>query len=269
MKIPQETSLFETARLLIAGDEKHVAIRIVEAKGSTPRNLGCEMLVTPNHIFGTIGGGQLEWIATKHARILIETNKQNDRQKIALGPEIGQCCGGSVTLSYERVFAENLHTVLSPAETSLPIVQIHGAGHTGKALVKVLELLPFELIIIDSRADSLPETVVGTNVIHSPLPEENVRKAAPNTAFVIFTHEHHLDFLIAAEALRRKDAAYVGMIGSKTKKAVFSNWLKDNDYDPGLMDHLTCPIGATTIKDKRPEVIAAMVAAELLQVFSQ
>jgi len=81
---------------------------------------------------------------------------------------------------------------------------------------------------------------------------------------VIMTHDHALDFLIGAEALKRSDLAYVGMIGSKTKRGVFANWLKRNDEDETMIERLVLPIGGTLIKDKRPAVIAALVAAELL-----
>ena len=58
----------------------------------------------------------------------------------------------------------------------------------------------------------------------TPVPEEMVRDAPAGSAFVVLTHDHALDFLIVAEALKREDAAYVGMIGSKTKKATFRSW---------------------------------------------
>ena len=146
-------------------------------------------------------------------------------------------------------------------------VQIHGAGHTGHALSKALALLPLEVEIIDTRTnvfDGLPQSVKAS---YSPLPETFVRTAKPNTAFVIFTHEHHLDFLIASEALKRGDAAYVGMIGSKTKRAVFKSWLETNGYEQHLSGKLVSPIGGKSVKDKRPEIIAALVTAELINIF--
>ncbi len=86
----------------------------------------------------------------------------------------------------------------------------------------------------------------------------------PTVAYHPLTHDHALDFLIAAEALQRQDAAYVGMIGSKTKKATFKNWLKREAGREDLFENLVCPIGGAVVKDKRPEVIAALAAAEIL-----
>lgn len=90
-------------------------------------------------------------------------------------------------------------------------------------------------------------------------------EAAPaGSSFVILTHDHALDFLIAAEALKRPDAAYVGMIGSKTKRATFRNWLSREVGQPDLFENLICPIGGTAVKDKRPAVIATLAASEIM-----
>lgn len=78
---------------------------------------------------------------------------------------------------------------------------------------------------------------------------------------MILTHDHALDFLLAAEALRRMDAPYIGMIGSKTKLAQFRRFARAQGLDT---DRLTCPIGAGWSRDKRPEIIAAFTAAELI-----
>ena len=82
----------------------------------------------------------------------------------------------------------------------------------------------------------------------------------------MLTHDHALDFLIAREALARGDAAYVGMIGSRTKRVSFERWLRRAE-DGAAADTgaLVCPIGAAGRPDKRPEVIAAFVAAEIMR----
>jgi xanthine dehydrogenase accessory factor len=86
------------------------------------------------------------------------------------------------------------------------------------------------------------------------------------SAFVIATHDHALDFLLARESLARGDAGYVGMIGSKTKATRFRHWLAEEVPDLASAD-LICPMGQpsfTLNKDKRPEVIAALITAELI-----
>jgi len=97
------------------------------------------------------------------------------------------------------------------------------------------------------------------------MPEAEVRKAPAGTAFAILTHDHALDFLIVAEALKRDDTAYVGMIGSRTKKATFKSWfLKSAEGSETEFDRLVSPIGGNAVKDKRPPVIAALAAAEIM-----
>jgi len=107
----------------------------------------------------------------------------------------------------------------------------------------------------------VPETIEKYLV---PVPEEVVRNAQPASAFVVLTHDHSLDFLITREALKRGDARYVGMIGSKTKRAVFARWCRSFCDSNVKLDALVCPIGATGSTDKRPQVIAAFVAAEVM-----
>ena len=76
------------------------------------------------------------------------------------------------------------------------------------------------------------------------------------------THDHSLDFLVAAAALARPDAAYVGLIGSATKRERFRRHLAAEGREAEIA-RLTLPIGGSTVRDKRPEVIAALAAAEI------
>lgn len=74
-------------------------ILVLSTKGSVPRAAGTSMLVSDTETFGTIGGGALEYQAIETAKNLQATVKI---QKIPLGPELGQCCGGAVELLFER-----------------------------------------------------------------------------------------------------------------------------------------------------------------------
>src|SRR5690242_21473331 len=80
-------------------------VEVAEAKGSTPREKGAWMLVSPTAIFGTIGGGQLEFMAIDKA-LQVFRGKQARKAltlDIPLGPEIGQCCGGRVEVAISLV----------------------------------------------------------------------------------------------------------------------------------------------------------------------
>ena len=91
-----------------------------------------------------------------------------------------------------------------------------------------------------------------------------MRSAPQGSAYVILTHDHALDFMIAAEALKRTDAPYVGMVGSKTKRAKFASWYRAEGGTEEALRRIVLPIGAFGLVDKRPEVIAALAAAEIM-----
>ena len=136
------------------------------------------------------------------------------------------------------------------------------------ALADALSLLPLTLTVVETRESELHDLPSVVASILTPMPEALVAKIPANGAAIIVTYDHALDFLIAKEALARDDLAYVGMIGSKTKRATFAHWLEREGEPPSRLAKLTLPIGGTSVRDKRPAVIAALVAAELLQAFS-
>ncbi|BCM16674.1 hypothetical protein MJ8_04340 [Mesorhizobium sp. J8] len=256
-------------------------VEVAATKGSTPREAGAFMLVSTSAIFGTIGGGQLEYMAIDKARQMLGRGTRSSANEarievdevcatldVPLGPEIGQCCGGRVEVSIRLVdgtIEEKLIADAKSEEAHLPHVYLFGGGHVGQALAASLALLPVHVVVVETRSEALeamPETV---QTRLTPMPEAVVREAPPGSAFAILTHDHALDFLIVAEALKRGDTAYVGMIGSKTKKATFRNWfLKSAEGSEAQLDRLISPIGGSIVKDKRPPVIAALAAAEIM-----
>lgn len=244
-----------------------VLVEVSDVRGSAPRDAGAWMLVARDMIFRTIGGGQLEFMAIDHARKILAGGKDSPMD-IPLGPEIGQCCGGRVGLSFRRAnrgLAEELTAKVDTEISSRPHVYVFGAGHVGDALAYALSLTPVRVTLVDTReAELMAVNAPGVETCLAAMPEQVVRTAPPGSAFIVLTHDHALDFLIAAEALQRRDAAYVGMIGSKTKKATFKNWLKREFGGDDLFENLVCPVGGSVVKDKRPEVIAALAAAEVL-----
>ena len=161
--------------------------------------------------------------------------------------------------------AEALVARLREAEALRPHVYLFGAGHVGQALARALAVLPLNVHVIDTRPDELHDLPDNVDARAVPMPEAVVRAAPEGSAFVILTHDHALDFLIAAEALKRADAPYVGMVGSKTKRAKFSSWyLERRRRCVTTLRRLVLPIGAFGLGDKRPEVIAALAAAEIM-----
>lgn len=244
-----------------------VLVEVTDVKGSAPRDAGAWMLVARDMIFRTIGGGQLEYMAIDHARKILAGGRDTPMD-VPLGPEIGQCCGGRVGLSFKRVnrgLTDELVGKVDAEIATRPHVYVFGAGHVGDALANALSFTPVRVVLVDTReAELMACDVPGVETCLSAMPEQVVRSAPPGSAFIVLTHDHALDFLIVTEALQRGDAVYVGMIGSKTKKATFKNWLKREVGSDNLFENLVCPVGGAVVKEKRPEVIAALVAAEVL-----
>ena len=245
-----------------------ILVEVTGAAGSTPRDTDAWMLVSERAIFATIGGGQLEYMAIDQARRALRSGSAAAPMNVPLGPEIGQCCGGRVGLSFAALnpaLAKDLIDRSDREMASRPHVYVFGAGHVGDALAMALSLAPLRVVLVDTREDELVAcTVPRIETCLTAMPEAVVRDAPAGSSFVILTHDHALDFLITAEALGREDAAYVGMIGSKTKRTTFRNWLARETGRPDLFSSLVCPIGGAVVKDKRPAVIATLAAAEIM-----
>ena len=252
---------------------RFAVVRVAATRGSTPREAGAAMLVSPAAIHGTIGGGQLEYMAIDKARQLLRSALSDEKGQaeildIPLGPEIGQCCGGRVEVSIRPGTPAIAAELVKQAENEaigLPHLYIFGGGHVGHAMAAACALMPVHTVVVDTRADALDGLTTEVETRLTPMPEEVVRDAPAGSAFAVLTHDHALDFLIVAEALKRPDAAYVGMIGSKTKKATFKSWfLKTAGGTEAEFRRLVSPIGGDKVKDKRPAVIAALAAAEMM-----
>ena len=248
-----------------------VLVQVHATEGSTPRDAGTWMAVSADDAVGTIGGGQLEYQAVQHARGMLAA-QASDRTltRIALGPSLGQCCGGVVHLRFELLTAEEAPALRTRLIATLQPLALFGGGHVGHALVEVMCRLPFSLTWIDSRdgvfPKALPERVVCE---HSEPVQSAVPSLAPQSLVLIMSFSHAEDLDVLAACLKRQrehsDLPYIGLIGSQTKWATFRHRLSARGFSAAELAHVTCPIGLPGIEGKEPEVIAVAVAAQLLQ----
>jgi xanthine dehydrogenase accessory factor len=142
---------------------------------------------------------------------------------------------------------------------------LFGAGPVGRALAKVLAELPFEVLWLDSRFDGFPaEIPSGVGHVVAPRLAEAVENAPAGALFLVLTHSHQLDLDICDRVLRRGDFAFLGLIGSATKKARFLSALKGRGHAASALERLVCPIGLAQIPGKQPMAIAVATAAQLL-----
>ena len=253
--------------VFFAANPEAIACELTSVRGSSPREQGTFMLVGMEAIFGTIGGGALEYMVIAHARRLIVEGRAEEAMDVPLGPEIGQCCGGRVTVTLRYADAAVRRDTLARVradESAAAHVYVFGAGHVGRVLAQILLLMPVKVEVIDTRQDELNALPPGVPHRRVAMPEAVVRSAPAGSAYVILTHDHALDFLIANEALARPDCPYVGMVGSRTKRARFASWYVEQGGDRQNLERLILPIGAQGLGDKRPSVIAALAAAEIM-----
>jgi xanthine dehydrogenase accessory factor len=268
--------LREAAAAWLRAGTPSALVEVSEARGSVPRGAGTRMLVSATQALGTIGGGHLELKAIEAARAMLATQDQAPRSvHYPLGPALGQCCGGAVTLSYGVFDAAALADW--PAAPPLFHLQLYGAGHVGRAIARALAPLNVIVEWIDERDEEFPATFVDGSAgwpahIHKvcvDAVESEVRGAPAGAFYLVLTHQHDLDLRITEAILRRGDFAFLGLIGSKTKKQRFIHRFEERGIAADGIARMTCPIGVEGIGGKEPEVIAASVVAQLLQVVGQ
>ncbi len=248
--------------------EPAILVEVIDALGSTPREAGTLMLVTETAIAGTIGGGELEWRAIERAREALAGEPIPERLQLPLGPALQQCCGGHVTLSLQHLaptdrsgLAERLETW----RTELPRIVLFGAGHVGQALVRALTPLPCRVRWLDSRPGLFPAKLDAT-IEAETIPDPAAITTDPTDLVLVMTHSHALDLAIVEARLRAQDFAWLGLIGSATKRRRFESQLRASGVPAERLERLVCPIGLASIRGKEPAVIAASVTAQLLTV---
>ncbi len=158
-----------------------------------------------------------------------------------------------------------------PSQPRAPMhIVLFGAGHVGHALVTLLGTLPCVVQWVDERDELFPDEVpANVQVEATDTPDAIVDSVPAGAYFLVMTHNHALDFALAARIMRRRDFTYFGMIGSKTKRVKFERRLIDRGVEPERLAEMICPIGVSGIVDKAPPSIALAVCAELLQIRSQ
>jgi xanthine dehydrogenase accessory factor len=291
----------------VARREPAAMISVLASEGSAPRGAGTRMVVTAQGLFGTIGGGQLEYRAVEQARAILDYPAGTWRvQDYPLGPLLGQCCGGRVRLLVEhadpaglewlgdagedsvlvtRLGMGRVDRTLAPDAMVVPIsargplpaegatfaeavgryrrpLYLFGAGHVGQAIARHAANLPFRLAWFDTRAELAG--IEGVTVVAQDGVETCVADAPDDAAMVILTHDHGLDYRLTKAALARPAVAFVGLIGSGTKRARFLARLERDGVAALDRARLTCPIGVPGVTGKEPDVIAIATLAQLL-----
>jgi len=335
------------AREALARGQRVVLVVVASGTGSTPRETGAVMVVTPERVSGTVGGGHLEHEALRMAREAIASSAPAAQWlvRFPLAARLGQCCGGVSTLCFATLDSSAiawLDTIAACVRARTPFaivgriasaqacqrlvvtaddargsigdatldsaavalarsrlacatsertgetfvaqagpqtllvhcvrphampVLVFGNGHVGRALVQVLGAVDAEVRWIDEREQDFPDHVpANVETIATADATYEVATAPQRACLVVMTHSHALDFDIVEASVSRDDWTYVGLIGSKSKRAQFERRLLARGTSPEALRRLTCPIGAGPLRGKSPGVIAVAAAAEILAV---
>lgn len=257
----------DTAARWLASGTPTMLVEVVEARGSVPRGAGTRMLVNAHGVAGTIGGGHLELQAIAMARErLAAWNPEPLVWAVALGPSLGQCCGGALSLRVQALTPALVQAW--PATRPLFSLHLFGAGHVGRALVNVLAGVPCEITWVDEREAEFPDGPAAPHVrqVCAEPVEAEVAAGRPGDFYLVLTHSHALDLALAEAILRRGDFGWFGLIGSASKRAKFEHRLRDRGIGEAQLLRMTCPIGLPGLSGKQPGVIAVAVAAQLLAV---
>jgi xanthine dehydrogenase accessory factor len=148
-------------------------------------------------------------------------------------------------------------------------IAVFGAGHVGTAVVAALSSLDCNIRWIDSRRNFFRGASANVRTIEAAEPALEVAAMPPGSLYLVMTHNHALDFDICDRILRRRDSAYCGLIGSRSKRRRFEKRYRQQGMPDLLLDFLTCPIGVDGIAGKKPAEIAVAAAAEVLQAYEQ
>ncbi|WP_136057504.1 xanthine dehydrogenase accessory protein XdhC [Microbacterium sp. K24] len=253
-----------------------VIVTLALVRGHAPRNGGAKMVVSPDAVFGTVGGGNLEATAVDRARAMLAAGSAEPELLVLTlsdkaVTEYGvQCCGGEVTIMLEPVRV-------------IPSIAIFGMGHVGLELARILARHEVELHLIDSRPEMLAAERIGVpgesgvfadsvariHVTLAPVPESALAGLPQSSHVLVMTHDHVEDLAVVDMSLRTDGIASIGLIGSSSKWARFRKKLDELGHGESDLARVVTPIGVPEVAGKQPAVIAVSVAARMLQLIDE
>lgn len=227
---------------------------IVECRGSSPQKQGAKMLVRDDgSIMGTLGGGCIEAEVVQHALMAMQDGKPRTVPFDLTEQDGGLVCGGSLLVYLEPVLVD-------------PRLVILGAGHVGKALSRLAAFSGFHVTVADDRPefanrDTLPDA---REIVVSDFPAVFSHVPVDTATFIVIATRGHNHDLDAVKAALKTDAGYVGLLGSRRKKGLLMNALRDAGFVSEDVGRVIIPVGLS-IGSTTPEEIAVSIMAQIIQ----
>ena len=244
----------EVLRLKRLGRTSAIAT-IVECRGSSPQKQGAKMLVRDDgSIMGTLGGGCLEADVVQAARMAMKDGGALTLPFELTEREGGLVCGGRVLVYIEPVMQE-------------PHLVILGAGHVGKTLTNLARFAGFRVTVVDDREEfanreNIPDA---TDLLVYEFPRAFEQVPVENKTYIVVATRGHNHDLDAVKAALRTEARYIGLLGSRRKKALLHKSLEEAGFSREDISRIVIPVGLP-IGSVTPEEIAVSIMAQIIQL---
>jgi xanthine dehydrogenase accessory factor len=231
-----------------------VLATIVECKGSSPQKQGAKMLVRDDgSTLGTLGGGCVEADVVQHSLMVLKDGLPRTVPFELTEKDGGLVCGGTLLVYIEPVYAD-------------PRLVILGAGHVGKAVARLARFSGFRVTVADDRPehanrDGVPDA---HEIVVNEFETVFDRVPADRGTFILIATRGHNHDLDAVKAALRTGAGYIGLLGSKRKKGLLLNALRDAGFPQADLARVIIPVGLP-IGSVTPEEIAVSIMAQIIQ----
>jgi len=231
---------------------------IVQCTGSSPQKEGSKLLVREDgSIMGTLGGGCLEAEVIQASLMTIKDGSSRTIPFELTERHGGLVCGGKVLVYIEPVLPR-------------PELIILGAGHVGRALSTLAKFSGFRVTVVDDREEfanreNIPDAA--ETIVHDFGTIFSKIRADEKTWVLIATRGHNHD-LDALRASLGTGARYLGLLGSKRKRALLFKILKDEGFSTEDISRVIIPVGLP-IGSVTPEEIAVSIMAQIIQMRRQ
>lgn len=206
-----------------------------------------------------VDAGRLGWLdkAAEGATLVLTLHEAGVERRLATDAVLSPASARGERPIAGAVFTESVGEQRRP-------VYLFGAGHVGQAIARHVGGLPLRLAWFDTRPEL--ENLEGATIVSLDTVPQCVAEAPAEAAVVILTHDHALDYVLTRAALTRAPLAFIGLIGSATKRARFLSRLERDGIGREARARLTCPIGVVGVTGKEPDVIAVSALAQLLRL---
>jgi len=226
---------------------------IVECKGSAPQKQGAKLLVRDDgSLMGTLGG----CLEAEVVQTVLMAMKDGNPLTVSFDlteHEDGLVCGGTVLIYIEPNVLE-------------PHLVILGAGHVGKTLAKFAQFIGFRVTVVDDRAEfanteNIPEA---SEFVVTDFERDFERISVQSRTYIVVATRGHNHDLDAVKAALKTEAGYIGLLGSRHKKALLVKTLQHDGFSHNDVSRVIIPVGLD-IGSVTPEEIAVSIMAQIIQ----